>query len=173
MITDKLNDKIPLPGGVNWRSVRTALVVSILTASLWWSWDWVKAVNALPEQVQQNTEAIEKMNPKLDKILDLIQKTVERQMTVTGQVRVVADGGRDDATLWINMASPASVYDGMRKVRVTNLGDPSRRDRDLLIGGRINAPGSIIGEICENAARLLNADGNEAVHVKIQPLEEP
>lgn len=173
MIVDRLNERVPLPGGIDWRTIRTGITLAVLTAIFWWSWDRVKAVNALPEQVEQNTEAIQKIAPKLDKILVLMEQTAKRQMTVTGKVRVVENGhDTNGGCVWVNESSHANVYMGMDRVRVDNLDDPSRRASILQIRGTINAPGDVLAEICSTAATMLHAIDTDEIHVRIEPIKD-
>jgi hypothetical protein len=147
-------------------------LISILSATLWWGWDRVKAVNALPEQVGQNTQQIAEMGPKLDRILVLMEQAIKRDLTVTGEVSVVQNGHQSGPCLWINESSAAAVYQGMKQVRVINLDDPNRRSTRLTIRGTINTSNELVGEICKTAAGMLNASNKEALHVRIEPVTD-
>jgi len=146
---NKLDERHPLggPSWFNWSKLMIAVLTPLILATFWGGWalvqNHVEVWTTLPTMVQENTETIQEMNPKLDKILEMVQQQQQSQYTMTGVAKI---GKRLSIPrpayregVWINELSPAIIYREKEKVRVTFAQD-GRRGEELKILGTVSVP---------------------------------
>ena len=137
------------PAWFNWSKLMIAVLTPVILAAFWGGWalvtTHVEVWTTLPGMVEKNTATIQEMNPKLDKILEMVQQQQKGQFTMTGVAKI---GKRPSIPrpayregVWINELSPAIIYRDEKKVRVTFARD-GRRAEELKILGTISVPES-------------------------------
>ena len=148
---NKLDERHPLggPAWFNWSKLMVGVLTPLLIAVFWGGWalveNHVEVWTTIPTMVEKNTATIQEMNPKLDKILEMVQQQQKSQFTMTGVAKI---GKRPSIPrplyregVWINELSPAIIYRDEKKVRVTFAQD-GRRAEELKILGTISVPES-------------------------------
>ncbi len=175
-LTERLNSKVPLggPGWLDWGKLMTGVAVVVLGPMILfvahWTLEQRVIYSSLPSRVELLEVTMQDSVPKLDKILEMMEQNMQRDMILVGKARIVADGGK--AGVWLNEFGKAIKYKNSGLVCVTNLSYIRERTRDLIVLGTIkDSDNEVLMEITKPAAQLLMANG-EVIDIRIEPVKE-
>ena len=168
------------PAWFNWSKLMLGILSPILLAVFWGGWSVIQTHivvwTVVPAQVQENMKAVQKLEPKIDRVIELLEQHLKGEFTMTGDA-VITDIPASPQPysregVWINELSPAICYKDQKEVKVTAVQD-GRRTATMKILGTISIPDpSLLLEITSVAARDAYVTGeSNRVPIILEPVK--